>query len=188
VKKKALSSESMAPTPQIRYEALEDWKARDSVEFDKEGNIHVKLSRRFPKVPKLQAEGARKLVEDAIFAFEEVDGEYWRGTNNADEIKILDQVTSRDHSSGRSEGGLSVSPGFGGSAFHGFKYYYKVKGDEVGTGADGEPVLKTPVAITPLMDAADAWEYNEKHTKYPPGWDREKVKAFLRGEIPITPQ
>lgn len=90
-------------------------------------------------------------IASELLKLGQVPGEYWRGTNNKNELAILGKLNSRNWSEGFSEGGVSVSEGFGGSAFHGFKYYYKLTGDVIGTGSDGEPVLKNAKAITGLL-------------------------------------
>jgi hypothetical protein len=62
---------------------------------------------------------------------------YYRLTNNKNEIP---NFYSKNHATGNSENGLSVStsPHYG---VWGYKYAYKVKGKRIGTGSDGEPLL-----------------------------------------------
>lgn len=67
---------------------------------------------------------------------------YYRGTNNIDEPKLIhDKLIhpSKNHLSGNREKGLSVSDTLHIAKF--FKYVYKVSGNEIGTGSDGEPIL-----------------------------------------------
>jgi hypothetical protein len=67
---------------------------------------------------------------------------YYRGTNNPSEdtlVKSKKLLPSLNHLTGQREKGISVSdvPDVG----EYFKYLYKIKGIEIGEGADGEPLL-----------------------------------------------
>ncbi|RMG90135.1 MAG: hypothetical protein D6706_20150 [Chloroflexi bacterium] len=84
---------------------------------------------------------------------------YWRGTNRADEIEDIAsgvQIMSRNHATGELEQGMSVSKTLATVWAYGYKYAYKVTGDEIGTGSDGEPVIVNAKPVSPLMDAAEA--------------------------------
>jgi len=93
---------------------------------------------------------------------------YWRGTNNTKEISLIEEgeeLISKDHSSGKVEAGLSVTPSFGPIFFHGFKNAYLVTGDEVGFGADGEPVLKRVKPISKMLSFKEAEDLHKKLLK-----------------------
>jgi hypothetical protein len=77
------------------------------------------------------AKELNKIVEDDIRK-----GEFYRATNNPKEKPII----SKNYATNKSEAGMSVSksPHYG---VHGYKYIYKVSGNIIGTGSDGEPLL-----------------------------------------------
>lgn len=68
------------------------------------------------------------------------EGEFFRGTDNKDEINYLKNGTMRpstNHMTGEAEDGVSVWE----YPKYSFKYQYRVSGEIVGIGSDGEPVL-----------------------------------------------
>lgn len=68
------------------------------------------------------------------------DGQFYRGTDNKAEINYLRNGTMRastNHMTGEKEDGVSVWE----SPKYLFKYTYRVTGDVVSVGSDGEPVL-----------------------------------------------
>lgn len=78
----------------------------------------------------------------AFLAEESSQKVYFRGTNNSKEDELVKSKQLRpslNHITNKREIGVSVSdvPDVGNY----FQYLYKVTGTEVGTGADGEPLL-----------------------------------------------
>lgn len=68
------------------------------------------------------------------------EGEFYRGTDNKQEIEYLKAGTMRastNHSTGEVEDGVSVWE----SPKYSFKYTYRVTGEVSGIGSDGEPLL-----------------------------------------------
>ena len=68
-------------------------------------------------------------------------GEFWRGTNNKNEPELITAGKlhkSVNHMTNEKEDGLSVFPKV---MYYNFDYMYKVAGDIVGYGSDGEPLL-----------------------------------------------
>lgn len=68
------------------------------------------------------------------------DGEFFRGTDNGKELDYLKNGTIRastNHMTGEKEDGVSVWE----SPKYPFKYQYRVSGEVVGVGSDGEPLL-----------------------------------------------
>jgi len=72
---------------------------------------------------------------------------YYRGTNNIHEPALLMQgilTKSKNHLTGDEENGLSVSDVSDVGDF--FDHMYLVTGEEIGLGADGEPLLDLDTA------------------------------------------
>jgi hypothetical protein len=69
---------------------------------------------------------------------------YWRGTNNRDEIRLLrrgELRPSKNHADNTWERGLSVADHLGYVVLAGYKYGYRVRGQVIASGSDGEVVL-----------------------------------------------
>lgn len=71
------------------------------------------------------------------------EGTFLRFTNNKDEIRLLESGklhASINHAYNKKERGLSVAnhPGYGGL---GYKYCYRIAGEIIAHGSDGEPIL-----------------------------------------------
>lgn len=148
------------------------------------GVITIKGHRKnFWENPVMRKEGLEKARRLAASFTDAPDGVYWRGTDNKKEISILAKLKSRDHSTGQAEKGVSVSKNLGGSAFHGYPYYYQITGDMVGVGADGEPVLVNIRAASRLMSLAEAKKLEESQANYPEGWDKDTVRLLMRGDL-----
>jgi hypothetical protein len=73
---------------------------------------------------------------------------WWRATNNKNEHEICENLRSKNHADGTMESGISVSESVAYQYFHGYKYIYAVSGEVIGTGSDGEPILKNAKALT----------------------------------------
>ncbi len=73
---------------------------------------------------------------------------WWRCTDNKTEDEICKNLISKNHRDGFSEDGMSVSEGVSYQYFHGYKYIYPVTGEVVGSGSDGEPILRNVTALT----------------------------------------
>lgn len=85
-------------------------------------------------------------------------GEYWRFTNNKNEIKLLragELENSTNHAENICEAGLSASQ-YAGYGIMGYRYCYKIAGTIIATGSDGEPVLdmKSIIPITRMMNVS----------------------------------
>lgn len=116
------------------------------------------------------------------------EGEFFRGTDNAEEINYLRDGTiraSKNHMTGEQEDGLSVWE----SPKYAFKYQYRVSGDVVGIGSDGEPLLD-PKSVKLVSDksyqmsdynAAMARGKTEFCDTYQ--WTEEQYDAALKGNI-----
>lgn len=73
---------------------------------------------------------------------------WWRATSNKHEDEICHEICSVNHATGEHEAGLSVSESTSYQYFNDdYTYIYPVTGDVVGTGSDGEPILKNAVAL-----------------------------------------
>lgn len=117
-------------------------------------------------------------------------GVFFRGTNNKDEISLLESGklrNSENHATGEKEDGVSVWDGMN---YASHKYTYKVTGEIVGQGADGEPVLdpKTMKVVGGIKSTADYMkEFNAAEKKgerifmdtY--GWDESQLKQATSG-------
>ena len=80
---------------------------------------------------------------------------YWRGTNNRDEIKLIRSGQLRpstNHADGTTEAGLSVADHLGYVMTAGYRYGYRVRGKQIGTGSDGESILALD-SLVPLDKA-----------------------------------
>lgn len=117
-------------------------------------------------------------------------GVFYRGTNNKSEIGLLESgklKNSQNHLTGESEDGVSV---WDGMRYQSHKYTYKVTGDVIGQGADGEPVLdpKSMKVVGGIKTTGTyAKEFNTKSDagrkafceKY--GWTEEQLDQALKG-------
>jgi hypothetical protein len=89
---------------------------------------------------------------------------WWRATNNKNEHEICGEIHSKNHADGTIEKGMSVSESVAYQYFNGFKYIYAVTGDVIGTGSDGEPLLKNAIALTKSAQNPSArYLKKEKH-------------------------
>lgn len=96
------------------------------------------------------------------------DGQYWRGTNDPKEASLLTPTTvSKNHITGESENGLSVSRTPASIAAYGYSHGYPVTGTVAGSGSDGEPLLRNPRAMGSVLPAKKILER-----------DRQRVKAI----------
>jgi len=86
---------------------------------------------------------------------------FFRATDNQDEQSILQSIQSRNWSDDIVEHGLSVSQHPGYFVTQGYKYIYKITGDIVGYGSDGEPLLRNPIPLSTMMESI------------PPEWEKE---------------
>lgn len=89
-----------------------------------------------------QAEMRDKILEK-IDGMMPKENWFWRLTNNKSEALLAKQGklrASKNHAEGRAEPGLSVADHLGYSII-GYDYAYKVDGEVIGTGSDGEPIL-----------------------------------------------
>ena len=78
---------------------------------------------------------------------------FFRCTFSAQEDKRVNEIISINHIDGSREQGLSVSQSPGYQSWGSYPYIYVVSGKIVGTGSDGEPVLK-PGTIKALSKPA----------------------------------
>ena len=90
---------------------------------------------------------------------------FWRATNNKHEDEICSDIFSKNHADGTIEGGLSVSEGVAYQYFNGFKYIYAVTGEVIGTGSDGEPILRNAIALT-KPSKTPSTKYLKREKKY----------------------
>lgn len=117
-------------------------------------------------------------------------GVFYRGTNNPNEIKLLESgklKNSKNHDTGETEDGVSVWDGMN---YASHDYTYKVSGKVVGVGSDGEPLLdpKTMKVVGGIKNTSDyTKEYNaakkkgEKAFMDAYGWDKEQLKQATSG-------
>lgn len=117
---------------------------------------------------------------------------FYRLTNNANEAKIAKSGAlrpSQNYVDNIIEPGVSVADGPH-YAGQGYKYGYRVKGDVVGRGSDGEPVLnpKTIQLLSNLMPIDDLLALHSKMTKpaleaalQQRGWTLEQWQNFQSG-------
>ena len=101
-----------------------------------------------------RAEKIKAIINNelALLGGEIQEGVFYRGTNNKKEIELLKSGAIRpstNHLTGEAEDGLSVFPKV---EYASHTYTYKVTGDIIGVGADGEPLLdvKTVRAVSEL--------------------------------------
>ena len=118
--------------------------------------------------------------------------EFYRLTNNADEVALARSGQlrpSRNYVENISEPGVSVADGPH-YAGQGYKYGYRVAGDVVGKGSDGEPVLnpKTLRALSDLMPVDDLIKLHSQISRpalenalRQIGWTPEHLEAFQKG-------
>jgi predicted RNA methylase len=94
---------------------------------------------------------------------------FWRFTFNKNEPKLIENKTIRNsinHADNFSEKGIAVTnhPGYG---VLGYKYGYKVDGEIVGYGSDGEPLLNSSTikVISPIKttESIDKWYFPKRN-------------------------
>jgi hypothetical protein len=119
------------------------------------------------------------------------EGEFWRATNNPEEIELLLSGALRpstNYRTGAREIGLSVSSKANYEGTH--TYVYKVRGDIVDIGSDGEPILdlSTLQPVSPLdtwggvshslreMEKIGKEEFKKKY-----GWTDAQIQQALNG-------
>jgi len=117
---------------------------------------------------------------------------YWRATNNKNEIKLIktgELRPSLNHADNTREKGLSVTDHLGYVAMAGYKYGYRVRGEVIGTGSDGEPILDIttlePLDKTPQTVAKIEAKYGEQWRKQlrtnlaEAGWKHEHYRKAI---------
>lgn len=129
-----------------------DGKWTGKTYIDKEGVVHIP-SFGFSKPPGQFEDIAKDIIHKEFSP--KYEG-YFRFTNNPKEFDLVtngEMMVSKNHSGGFSEKGLSVSdnPSYG---MQGYKYGYRVDGDIIGYGSDGEPLLD----IKSLKPIKDSWD------------------------------
>lgn len=94
-------------------------------------------------------------VKDAV----DVKNNYfYRCTNRREEYNDLKngvKIISKNHADGYEEKGMSVCETLS-YTMQGYKYVYKVKGEVIGSGSDGEPILVNATPVGRLMLAESA--------------------------------
>ncbi len=86
----------------------------------------------------------REMIRDYFICQLEPDPYYWRATDNQHEIKLIkagELSPSLNHAENRQERGLSVTDHLGYIMTAGYHYGYRVQGEVIGYGSDGEPLL-----------------------------------------------
>jgi hypothetical protein len=81
-------------------------------------------------------------------------GVFWRGTDRPGEhADVLGgkAIVSTNHIENRPEPGMSVATSPSYIAMHGYDYGYQVRGDVIGIGSDGEPILANVRPSGPIM-------------------------------------
>lgn len=81
-------------------------------------------------------------------------GVFWRGTDRKGEhadVRKGKAIMSRNHVTNKPEPGLSVADSPAYIAMSEYKYGYRVRGDIVAVGSDGEPVLANVRPVGPIM-------------------------------------
>ena len=113
-------------------------------------------------------------------------GTFFRGTNNDKEIQYLKNGTikpSVNHSSNEAEDGLSVWE----DVKYPFKHLYRVSGDVISVGADGEPVLDTKtVKFIEQIDYKDvyaAYDKGKKKFAETYGWTAKQTEDAWSGQF-----
>ncbi len=93
---------------------------------------------------------------------------FWRGTNRKEERADMAQgvaIRSKHHGFGVAEKGLSVATTLATIWSYGYQYAYKVTGEVVGEGSDGEPVIINARPVSRLLRAKDAIEQDKSQTR-----------------------
>lgn len=128
--------------------------------------------------------------EIAILGGEKEPGVFYRVTNNKKEISLVKSGQMRNsfnHVNEEEELGVSVWDRI---IYFNKKYAYKVTGEIVGVGSDGEPVLdpKTIKAVSPIKSIEDvkkqhlvAQEKGKQMFKEKYHWTDEQIEQALRG-------
>jgi hypothetical protein len=106
--------------------------------------------------------------EELQTLIEPLQGEgYWRATNRETELNDVRrgvEIISRNHTENTTEDGMSVCETLAYAAF-GYRYVYRVDGEVVGYGSDGEPVLRNVRVLSDLFDANEAINNDEQQKK-----------------------
>lgn len=92
------------------------------------------------------------------------EGEFYRGSDNKNELKYLKAGTMRastNHMNGETEDGVSVWE----NPKYLFKYMYRVTGDVSGVGSDGEPLLDPKTIKLVSTKSYGIEDYNEAMEK-----------------------
>lgn len=130
------------------------------------------------------ARAASRAVADAIAAAMPAQAGFWRGTNRAEEAADVAAglaIQSRNHVTGELEDGLSVSSTLATVWAYGYAYAYRVDGDVVGAGSDGEPLIANARPIGAVMSADDAIASDERRAAH------RAVVAEMAAATGLTP-
>lgn len=101
--------------------------------------------------------GAREAAAYALRAAKRPTRTLWRATNRPEEIDDVRrgvEIISRNHVDGTMESGMSVADGLHYACMQGYLYAYRVDGDVVGYGSDGEPTIRNVQVIGGLEETA----------------------------------
>lgn len=162
----------------------------DRIEVKDGGRVHISWMGWGDSMSQLRSKAITAVMD--AFRPKMPEGTYWRFTNNKSEVKLARARKlnpSTDHSSGTQEDGLSVTDGAHYSVF-GYKYGYQVRGDVVGYGADGEPLLDvaTLEPVTGIIDANQIVELDRKarlDALSAKGWTLKQYQRFANGTFSI---
>lgn len=118
---------------------------------------------------------------------------YWRFTDNLDELSLLSKGQLRpsfNYADRMAERGLSVAtdPHY---AVQPYKYGYGIKGEKIGVGSDGEPLLnlKTAEAVTKLLKKSKIVEEDSRRARESMkhyGWVPEDMSRFIRSKLNVV--
>ena len=123
------------------------------------------------------------------------EGQLWRFTNNKDEIRLLKAGVlhpSINHADNTREAGLSVSQ-YAGYGAMGYQYCYRVTGNIIAFGSDGEPVLdiKSISPITRMIKTSTIGKRLDKNSAAAKAawckandWTMEQLKIILDSCFP----
>jgi hypothetical protein len=121
---------------------------------------------------------------------------FYRATNNHNEIDLINAnelKCSVNHADGYAEKGLSVTDHLGYAVMCGYKYCYRLQGDVIGIGSDGEPLLDVntiqlidkKIKTTTNIDKTDGKKSIKELIKVLKsiGWSEDNYHDFLSRQI-----
>ena len=150
--------------------------------------VRAKADKVIELIRKYQVEDCRyslvrsKVALSDIRELVEIPG-YWRGTNSPKEyeaVKAGHQVLSRNYVEDAELSGMSVDRGLATVWLGEYRFCYQVDGDIIGSGPDGEPLLRNVRVLSELLEASTAIQQDTSRR------DFAEALQFISSETGMT--